>query len=168
MLCFPVELKMDNDYYCLICSGNSSHSNAEVGPSQYYSPFEQTNHGELSWIRMPAAIHSIKVYSLLIYLHLFFISLIYFWPNLIHPLTPLLPLYTSKTYTGARYQPYRNAWLFLVHVMLNTLPPNSNLTCPFPDLVVKKIQWMAETQLSITKDTMESKNLGSRFSVVRQ
>ncbi len=42
-----------------------THSDAEVGPSQCCSPFQQADHGELSWNRMPAAIHIIKAYSLL-------------------------------------------------------------------------------------------------------
>jgi hypothetical protein len=65
MLCLHAELKRDDDCHCLIYSWRSSH--AEVGPSQCCSPFEQADHREFSWIRMPAAIHSIKVYSLLVY-----------------------------------------------------------------------------------------------------
>lgn len=52
--------------------------------------------------------------------------------------------------------------------MLGTLPPAPSLTCQFPDPVVKEIQLVAETQFPMIKDTMESKNLGSRFSVVHQ
>ena len=57
---------------------------------------------------------------------------------------------------------------FPVHVMLRVSPPTSILTCQFPDPVMKNIRSVTETQLFMTKDAMESKNLRSKFSVVRQ
>jgi hypothetical protein len=141
-----------------------THADAEVGPSQCCSPFEQTDHGELSWIRMPAAIHSIKVYSLLTCPSFNFHASGPAWTIL----SRLYHLLDVKNPTGARCQPHRNAWPFPVHVMLRASPPTSILTCQFLDPAMKNIRLVRETQLFIAKDTMESKNLRSRFSVVRQ